>query len=59
MEEYNGDMIFIERLIEFFPKEYWEWDDTGKINLEDMSVVFQKFLILMEIHGNIQFLNKK
>lgn len=42
MEEYNGDMIFIERLIEFFPKEYWEWDDTGKINLEDMSVAMHE-----------------
>lgn len=48
MKEYNGDMIFIERLIEFLPKEYWEWDDTGKINLEDMSVAMHEGI--PEIH---------
>ena len=32
MEEYTGDIIRIDRLIEFLPSEYWEWDDCGKID---------------------------
>lgn len=41
-EEYNGDIILIEKLIEFLPGEHWEWDDTGKINLEDISVAMHE-----------------
>ena len=29
-EEYNGDVILIEKLIEFLSEEHWEWDDEGK-----------------------------
>ncbi len=29
-EEYNGDIILIEKLIEFLPEEHWEWDDEEK-----------------------------
>ena len=32
MEEYTGDIIRIDRLMEFLPSEYWEWDDCGKID---------------------------
>lgn len=38
LEEYNGDIIRIDRLIEFVPKEYWKWDETGKINLDDITI---------------------
>lgn len=41
-EEYNGDIILIEKLIEFLPEEHWEWDDTGKINLEVISVAMHE-----------------
>lgn len=41
-EEYNGDIILIEKLIEFLPSEYWEWDDVGQINLEDISVAMHE-----------------
>lgn len=38
LEEYTGDIIHIDRLIEFLPTEHWEWDETGEINLDDISV---------------------
>lgn len=38
LEEYNGDIIRIDKLIEFLPSEHWEWDETGKINLDDISI---------------------
>ena len=38
MEEYTGDIIRIDRLIEFLQSEYWEWDDCGKIDLDDISI---------------------
>ena len=38
MEEYTGDIIRIDRLIDFTPSEYWEWDDCGKIDLDDISI---------------------
>lgn len=41
-EEYNGDIILIERLIEFLPTEHWEWDDEEKIDLEDISVAMHE-----------------
>lgn len=37
-EKYNGDIIKIDRLIEFLPTEHWSWDKTGEINLDDISV---------------------
>lgn len=37
-EKYNGDIIRIDRLIEFLPTEHWSWDKTGEINLDDISV---------------------
>ena len=42
IEEYSGDIILIEKLIEFIPEEYWEWDDSGQINLEDISVAMHE-----------------
>lgn len=41
-EEYNGDIILIEKLIEFLPEEHWEWDNEGKIDLEDISVAMHE-----------------
>lgn len=38
LEEYKGDIIRIDKLIEFFPTEHWEWDETGKIDLNDISI---------------------
>lgn len=26
LEEYNGCMIRVDRLMEFLPTEHWEWD---------------------------------
>lgn len=41
-EGYDGDVILIEKLIEFLPEEHWEWDDEGKIDLEDISVAIHE-----------------
>lgn len=38
LEEYNGDIIRIDRLIKLLPKEHYEWDESGKICLDDISV---------------------
>ena len=38
LEEYCGDIIRIDRLIRFLPTEHWEWDETGKIDLDDISI---------------------
>lgn len=38
LDEYNGDIIRIDRLIEFFPTEHWSWDETGEIDLDNISV---------------------
>ncbi len=35
LDEYNGDVIRIDRLIEFLPTEHWSWDETGEINLDE------------------------
>ena len=37
INEYDGDVIRLDRLIEFIPSEHWEWDSTGKITLDDIS----------------------
>lgn len=37
-DKYNGDIIKINRLIEFLPTEHWSWDETGEIYLDDISV---------------------
>jgi len=37
-DKYNGDIIKIDRLIEFLPTEHWSWDETGEIDLDDISV---------------------
>lgn len=42
LEEYNGDIIRMDRLIEFLPTEYWMWDETGVIDLEDISVAIHE-----------------
>lgn len=42
LEEYSGDIIWIDRLIEFLPTEYWSWDGTGEINLDDISIAIHK-----------------
>lgn len=38
LEEYDGDIIRIDRLIDFLPDESWEWDLQGEINLDDISI---------------------
>lgn len=38
LDKYNGDIIRIDRLIEFLPTEHWSWDETGEIDLDDISV---------------------
>ena len=38
LEEYHGDIIRLDRLIKFIPKEHWEWDESGKIDLDDISI---------------------
>ena len=40
--KYNGDIIKIEKLIEFLPTEHWEWDDTGEINLDDIAIALHE-----------------
>lgn len=58
MEENTGDIIRVDRLIVFAPSEYWEWDDCGKIDLDDISEymnVLVKYLNHMEIHGIILY----
>ncbi len=41
-EEYRGDVIRIDKLIEFLPTECWQWDETGKIDLEDISIAIHE-----------------
>lgn len=36
-ERYRGDIILIEKLSEFYPSEYWNWNDGDYITLEDIS----------------------
>ena len=43
IENYDGDIILMKRLIEFFP-DYWEWDNSGKIYLNDINNALQKSL---------------
>lgn len=38
LDEYNGDIIRIDRLMEFLPEEHWLWDQAEEINLNDISV---------------------
>lgn len=42
LDEYNGDVIRIDRLIEFLPTEHWSWDETGEINLDDISIAIHE-----------------
>lgn len=42
LDEYNGDIIRIDRLIEFLPTEHWSWDETGEINLDDISIAIHE-----------------
>ena len=44
LEEYDGDIIRIDRLIDFLPDESWEWDLQGEINLDDISIAIQETL---------------
>lgn len=44
LEEYNGDMIRIDKLVEFLPTEHWEWDETGEIDLDDISIAIHEAL---------------
>ena len=44
LEEYDGDIIRIDRLIDFLPDESWEWDLQGKINLDDKSIAIHEAL---------------
>ena len=38
LNEYYGDIVLIERLSEFYPSEYWNWNDEDYITLDDVSV---------------------
>ena len=38
IEEYNGDIILIEKLHEFIPSECWEWNEGEEISLDDISI---------------------
>lgn len=42
LEEYNGDIIRIDRLIEFLPTEHWSWDETREINLDNISIAIHE-----------------
>lgn len=44
LKKYTGDIIRMDRLIEFLPSEHWEWDLSGKIDLEDISVSIHESL---------------
>lgn len=44
LKEYNGDIIRIDRLIEFLPTKYWSQDGAKKIYLDDISAAIQKAL---------------
>ena len=53
MEEYTGDIIRIDRLIEFLPSEYWEWDFCGKIDLDDISIGIHEYIAeISESYGD-------
>lgn len=53
MEEYNGDIVKIERLKEFVQSEYWEWDDSGEITLDDISIAIHEALPeVLEFYGD-------
>lgn len=41
-KKYDGDIIRIDRLAEFIPDNYWMWDETGKINIDDISGAIHK-----------------
>lgn len=38
MDDYNGDMIKVDRLKEFFPDGGMEWNSGEKINLQDINI---------------------
>ena len=42
MDKYNGDIIKINKLIEFLPTEHWSWDETGEIDLDDISIAIHE-----------------
>ena len=42
MEKYNGDMILINRLAEFFPSESWSWNKGEVVELNDISLAIHE-----------------
>ena len=53
LDEYNGDIIRIDRLIEFLPTEHWSWDETGEINLDDISIAIHEAISeVLEPYGD-------
>lgn len=40
--KYDDGIIRIDRLAEFLPDNYWTWDDTGKISMDDISDAIHK-----------------
>lgn len=44
LEDYNGDTIRIDRLMEFLPEEYWGWNEKEIINLDDISIAIHEAL---------------
>lgn len=43
-DKYKGDVIKIDRLMEFIPTEHWSWDETGEIDLNDISIAIHEAL---------------
>lgn len=37
MCEYNGDMIMIDRLADFFPENHWAWNGEETVTLDDIT----------------------
>lgn len=42
LEENEGYIIRIDKLIEFLPVEHWSWDEIGEVNLDDISMAMRE-----------------
>lgn len=40
--KHDDGITRIDRLAEFLPDNYWTWDDTGKISMDDISDAIHK-----------------
>lgn len=43
IDDYDGDMIKIDRLKEFFPDDGMEWNSGEKVNLQDVDIAINNF----------------